>query len=79
MAIVKKTVFEGYDVSFVDPLEKDYECPVCLLAVRDPVQTPCGHSFCKICFNQISEYVNPLPAFWMFYGKIVFLDDKGGA
>ena len=45
----------GYDVSFVDPLEKDYECPICLLAVRDPVQTPCGHSFCKTCFEEVAE------------------------
>ncbi|XP_062505029.1 TNF receptor-associated factor 6-like [Corticium candelabrum] len=55
MAIVKEDVSGGYDVSFVDSLEKDYECPICLLAVRDPVQTPCGHSFCKTCFDQVAE------------------------
>ena len=60
MTAKKEDVLGGYNVSFVDPLEKDYECPVCLLAVRDPVQTPCGHSFCKNCFDQVAEYVHPL-------------------
>ena len=65
MAAKTKDVPGGYNVSFVDPLEKGYECPVCLLAVRDPVQTPCGHSFCKTCFDQVAEYVHPVSVVWM--------------
>ena len=45
----------GYDVTFVQLLHPDFECPVCLLAMRDPVQTPCGHAFCKSCFNQVAR------------------------
>ena len=47
--------FGGYDATFVKPLDKEFECPVCLLAMRDPVQTPCGHEFCKSCFSQVAR------------------------
>ena len=41
--------FEGYDEDFDPPLEKKYECPICLLGLREPVQTNCGHRFCIAC------------------------------
>ncbi|XP_051885609.1 TNF receptor-associated factor 6 isoform X2 [Pristis pectinata] len=47
-----QTVFEelqGYDVEFDPPLENKYECPICLMALREAVQTPCGHRFCRVC------------------------------
>ncbi|KAM3918176.1 TNF receptor-associated factor 6 [Leptodactylus fuscus] len=40
---------QGYDVEFDPPLESKYECPICLMALREPLQTPCGHRFCKAC------------------------------
>lgn len=40
---------QGYDVEFDPPLESKYECPICLMALRNAVQTPCGHRFCKNC------------------------------
>ena len=39
----------GYDEFFDPPLESKYECPICLLGLREPVQTSCGHRFCKGC------------------------------
>ena len=43
----------GYVVTFVQqPLEERYKCPVCLLALRDPVQTSCGHRICSQCLMQ---------------------------
>uniref|UniRef100_A0A3B4AFX6 RING-type domain-containing protein n=1 Tax=Periophthalmus magnuspinnatus TaxID=409849 RepID=A0A3B4AFX6_9GOBI len=29
-----------------------YECPICLMALRNAVQTPCGHRFCKNCIEK---------------------------
>ncbi|XP_078271224.1 TNF receptor-associated factor 6-like [Rhinoraja longicauda] len=40
---------QGYDVEFDPPLENKYECPICLMALREAVQTPCGHRFCRAC------------------------------
>ena len=40
---------EGYDEYFDPPLESKYECPICLLGLREPVQTGCGHRFCRGC------------------------------
>ena len=43
---------EGYDEFFDPPLESKYECPICLLGLREPVQTSCGHRFCKGCIKR---------------------------
>ena len=40
---------EGYDEYFDPPLESKYECPICLLGLRESVQTICGHRFCRGC------------------------------
>ncbi|CAL1543412.1 unnamed protein product [Lymnaea stagnalis] len=40
---------EGYDFEFVPPVEQRYECPICLLILREPRQTKCGHRFCRDC------------------------------
>lgn len=48
---------QGYDVEFDPPLESKYECPICLMALRNAVQTPCGHRFCKNCIEKSIRYV----------------------
>ena len=39
----------GYDYDFIEELEHRLECSICLLALRDPYQTSCGHRFCYSC------------------------------
>ncbi|KAJ7355993.1 hypothetical protein OS493_027387 [Desmophyllum pertusum] len=34
---------------FVDELSTGQTCSICLVAMRNPVQTMCGHRFCESC------------------------------
>lgn len=43
----------GYEYEFVDEVSDSQKCPVCLLPMRDAVQTSeCGHRFCKDCLQR---------------------------
>lgn len=43
----------GYDVDPIEAIGRRYECQICLLILRDPVQlSECGHRFCKLCVDE---------------------------
>ncbi|KAK6191949.1 hypothetical protein SNE40_003519 [Patella caerulea] len=48
---LQKTV-EGFDYEFVPKPDSMYECVICLLVLREPQQTKCGHRFCKACITK---------------------------
>ena len=48
----------GYDMNFEPELDSKYKCPVCLVAMKNAVQTKCGHRFCKTCLKQCSGSVD---------------------
>ena len=50
----------GYEARFVEPLLKRHECPICLHAMRDPMQTECGHLFCRGCLDPVLDTPNPV-------------------
>ena len=44
----------GYEAEFVTTLPSEYECPICQLAYRDPVQLEeCGHRLCYSCLQEL--------------------------
>ena len=47
----------GYDCEFVTPLPAHFqtECPICKVTLCKPMQTNCGHIFCKTCIEQVHE------------------------
>lgn len=46
----------GFEAEFVSPLPQEYECPICQLAFRDPVQIEdCGHRFCQSCLQELKR------------------------
>ncbi|XP_077994746.1 TNF receptor-associated factor 6-like [Glandiceps talaboti] len=50
---------QGYDIEFLPSLEAKYECPICLMALRDPTQTECGHRFCRACIRRSIRDAGP--------------------
>lgn len=42
----------GYDEDFVSPVDEDFTCSICHVALREPVLTRCGHRFCRQCLQQ---------------------------
>ncbi len=54
----------GYDQEFPDPPAKlkEFECPLCLLVMREPNLTSCcGQHFCQSCINRILTDRKPCP------------------
>ena len=50
----------GYQAKFVSFLLDRYLCSICKLAMKNPVQTECGHLFCRVCLDAILVVANPL-------------------
>ncbi|XP_038063578.1 TNF receptor-associated factor 6-like [Patiria miniata] len=68
----------GYDAEFHPPLDTKYICPVCLAALRGPLQTKCGHRFCKMCMQRIignrPHAKCPVDKSWLDVKKDIFED-----
>ena len=44
----------GWSFDFVETVDNEYLCPICLLPMKDPVQvSSCGHLFCSFCIKQV--------------------------
>lgn len=52
LPVIDEPRLDGYDELFDPPITTDYECPICMNCLRDPLQTACGHRFCKNCIER---------------------------
>ncbi|XP_065674987.1 TNF receptor-associated factor 3-like isoform X2 [Hydra vulgaris] len=50
--------FGGYDVHFLQELLDELECPVCKMALREPILTMCGHRICLSCSEEMRKRNN---------------------
>ena len=41
--------FEMTEEHLNEQLKKDFQCPICLLIIRDTTELPCGHIMCANC------------------------------
>jgi len=46
------------DVIFEHELDMKYICPICLTVFWNPIQTACGHRFCKQCIAGVIRLRN---------------------
>ncbi|XP_073714970.1 E3 ubiquitin-protein ligase TRIM39-like isoform X2 [Misgurnus anguillicaudatus] len=51
MLMISLCIFPDLSSSSVS-LSEELQCCVCLDVLSDPVSTPCGHNFCRICLKQ---------------------------
>ena len=47
--------FQGVEYSFFEPVPDELLCPICREVLNEPLQTTCGHLFCKKCLNQANR------------------------
>lgn len=67
----------GYDLKiFTKKPEEKYLCPICLMVLKVPTQTTCGHLFCKVCIKKWIQYVIIYQIFSMFTSFYSRINEK---
>lgn len=52
----------GYDIElFVDEVEREFLCSICGLVLKDPLETPCEHFYCRKCIVEWLPISNICP------------------
>ena len=60
----------GHDEDFVSEVEDDFQCLICHLPLKDPVQTRCGHRFCKECLEEHFRWCG------LLYTKVILMSEE---
>ena len=50
--LLGRVAMSGFEYTFISDVSREYFCPICECVVREPVQTKCGHRFCKHCLEK---------------------------
>jgi len=76
------TKMVGYNGNFPTPLAEHHKCPCCSYALRDPLQTECGHRICKECYADLQRkrYIIDIktkcgnsPLWFHFFSSVSFI------
>src|SRR6218665_4161075 len=49
---------KGYPIEIFSEVNAKYLCSICNLTLKNPVQSFCGHRFCKECFEHKMRYIH---------------------
>ena len=55
----KNSQFKHYLISTLGDPDEDLMCQICLQPFVQPIDTPCGHTFCHVCIHNYLK-VNPM-------------------
>lgn len=59
--ISESTAMSSYDYVFLAEVPDEYTCPICSNPMKEPVQTKCGHRFCRLCLEKSMERMQECP------------------
>ena len=54
----------------------DYECPLCMRLLWQPITTPCGHTFCRVCLDRSLDHNSVCPMCKSAEVKKVYLVER---
>lgn len=52
---------ESFKICINESLQKNCECSVCFDIFKDAAMTKCGHTFCKVCIDEIVDIQHKCP------------------
>ncbi|XP_015909475.1 LON peptidase N-terminal domain and RING finger protein 3 [Parasteatoda tepidariorum] len=55
----EKFVINRIGASLID--KQDFECPLCMRFLWEPITTPCGHTFCRVCLYRCFDHQPTCP------------------
>lgn len=52
----------GFELTrFIGEIDKEYQCSICRLVLKEPMQSPCDHLFCNECIHLWLEVDDKCP------------------
>ncbi|KAG9473233.1 hypothetical protein GDO78_020405 [Eleutherodactylus coqui] len=52
---------ENHFYAYTDEVDDDLTCHICLHALVEPLDTPCGHTYCTLCLTNFLLHENFCP------------------
>lgn len=60
----------GYQENFVSVVDEDFQCFICNFPLREPLQTRCGHRFCRECLEDASTRFENLSLLRIYHSNL---------